>query len=65
MDMIELKGYSYPFATLAQVIAAEAHWGRVVSVAIEHAGVWAVSEDCLERQGNDRGGEGRDCLKVE
>ncbi len=58
--MIELKGYSYPFATLAQVIAAEAHWGRKVSVVIEHAGGWAVSEaaeyltcDCFEDYDKD------------
>ena len=54
---IVLQGYSYPFATLADVVAAEARQGRTVRIAIQHAGGWTVSEGrdctCLEYQGNE------------
>lgn len=55
--MIELIGYSYPLATLEEVVEAEARQGRKVAVVIKHAGGWAVSEGwgctCLEYQGDD------------
>ncbi len=56
--MIKLQGYSYPFATLEDVVAYEARQGRKVNVVIEHAGEWAVSEGwsctCLVVQGDDK-----------
>ena len=42
-EPITLHGYSYPFATLDDVIAHEARQGRTVRVAIQHAGGWAVA----------------------
>ena len=40
-----LQGYSYPSATLTDVLAAEVHQGRTVRIAIQHAGGWVVSSD--------------------
>lgn len=59
-EPVILQGYSYPFAQPQDVLDAEARRGRVVSVAIRHAGGWAVSSEerlgncmCLEYEGDD------------
>ena len=60
MRSIILQGYSYPPATLADVIAAEARQGRTARIAIQHAGGWAVADmtlvcSCWEHVGDDEG----------
>lgn len=66
-----LYGHSYPIASLADVIEAEARQGRKVTTIIQHAGGWAVTGGALpdvatdelmeflqEHHPRHRGGEG-------
>ena len=45
VEPVILQGHSYPLARLTDVLAYEARQGRTVSIAIQHAGGWAVTSE--------------------